>query len=410
MSRTPVRWPLSRLRGYRRSRRDGAAPPRRRRDRSRSASRSRSRATSPTPASPPSRATSCGQKTVNAKGGILGRQVQLDHPGRREQPDPGGDELPEPHHEGPRRPRVRAVLDAAHRAVRGGREPLRLRVHRAGRRRSGRVRPEAAQRLLHAARADRQERRRVREVDPARCRSRSGRRPRRTRRSTIRSRRRSPTACGRSSRRPGSRRSTRRSTRPRPRHDADRREDRGREARHDRRRHAGRRRLLARSRRSCRRSTARSSCSWRTARTAPVSSRARSGRTTRTGSSARATGTPLRQTYGNPVFIKSFLKMYGGKAGDIDPGSAEAYAVGQVAQRVISKVGLNNAKIIAALHTGKWPTVEGDAALGLDRPADRAVPARRVDPRPALPRAAEERRREVAGLSEAGLGTVGRGG
>ena len=68
---------------------------------------------------------------------------------------------------------------------------------------------------------------------------------------------------------------------------------------------------------------------------------------------------PAAQTYGNPVFIKSFLKMYGGKAGDIDPGSAEAYAVGQVAQRVIAKVGLNNAKIIAALHTGAWPTVEG---------------------------------------------------
>ncbi len=68
---------------------------------------------------------------------------------------------------------------------------------------------------------------------------------------------------------------------------------------------------------------------------------------------------PAAQTYGNPAFIKSFLKLYGGKAGDIDPGSAEAYAVGQVAQRVISKVGLNNAKIIAALHTGRWPTVEG---------------------------------------------------
>jgi len=68
---------------------------------------------------------------------------------------------------------------------------------------------------------------------------------------------------------------------------------------------------------------------------------------------------PAAQTYGNPAFIKAFLKLYGGKAGDIDPGSAEAYAVGQVAQRVISKVGLNNAKIIAALHTGRWPTVEG---------------------------------------------------
>ncbi|MGH2935260.1 MAG: amino acid ABC transporter substrate-binding protein [Gaiellaceae bacterium] len=68
---------------------------------------------------------------------------------------------------------------------------------------------------------------------------------------------------------------------------------------------------------------------------------------------------PEAQTYQNPYFVKQFLKTYGGKAGGIDPGSAEAFAVGQVAQRVIKKVGLNNAKIIAALHQGKWPTVEG---------------------------------------------------
>jgi branched-chain amino acid transport system substrate-binding protein len=68
---------------------------------------------------------------------------------------------------------------------------------------------------------------------------------------------------------------------------------------------------------------------------------------------------PQAQTYQNPYFVKQFLKTYGGTAGDIDPGSAEAYATGQVAQRVIEKVGLNNAKIIAALHQGRWPTVEG---------------------------------------------------
>jgi branched-chain amino acid transport system substrate-binding protein len=68
---------------------------------------------------------------------------------------------------------------------------------------------------------------------------------------------------------------------------------------------------------------------------------------------------PKAHTYGNPYFVQQFVKTYGGTADDIDPGSAEAYAVGQVAQRVIDKVGLNNAKIIAALHQGEWPTVEG---------------------------------------------------
>ena len=69
---------------------------------------------------------------------------------------------------------------------------------------------------------------------------------------------------------------------------------------------------------------------------------------------------PKAKTYGNPFFVKQFLKTYGGTADAIDPGSAEAYAVGQVAERVIRKVGLNNARIIAALHKGTWPTVEGN--------------------------------------------------
>jgi branched-chain amino acid transport system substrate-binding protein len=68
---------------------------------------------------------------------------------------------------------------------------------------------------------------------------------------------------------------------------------------------------------------------------------------------------PQAKTYQNAYFIKQFLKTYGGKASDMDPGSAEAFAVGQVAYRVIKKVGLNNARIIAALHQGTWPTVEG---------------------------------------------------
>lgn len=69
---------------------------------------------------------------------------------------------------------------------------------------------------------------------------------------------------------------------------------------------------------------------------------------------------PKAKTYQNPYFVQQFLKAYGGNADGIDPGSAEAFAVGQVAQRVIQKVGLNNAKIIAALHKGSWPTVEGN--------------------------------------------------
>ncbi len=66
------------------------------------------------------------------------------------------------------------------------------------------------------------------------------------------------------------------------------------------------------------------------------------------------------KTTGNKAFVKAFLKMYGGKASSIDPGSAEAYAVGQVLEAVARRThSIDNKKIIAALHKGSWPTVEG---------------------------------------------------
>lgn len=69
---------------------------------------------------------------------------------------------------------------------------------------------------------------------------------------------------------------------------------------------------------------------------------------------------PQAKTPGNSAFVKAFIKAYGGNAGDIDPGSAEAYATGQVFQRVVKQIGaVDNKKIIAALHKGTWPTVEG---------------------------------------------------
>ena len=44
----------------------------------------------------------------------------------------------------------------------------------------------------------------------------------------------------------------------------------------------------------------------------------------------------------------------------IDPTSAEAYAAGQVLQLAVAKTkSLDNSKIIDALHSGSWPTVEG---------------------------------------------------
>jgi branched-chain amino acid transport system substrate-binding protein len=69
---------------------------------------------------------------------------------------------------------------------------------------------------------------------------------------------------------------------------------------------------------------------------------------------------PQAKTPGNPAFVKGYIKAYGGTADAIDPGSAEAFAVGQVVEAVAKKIGsIDNTKVIAALHKGTWPTVEG---------------------------------------------------
>jgi len=62
---------------------------------------------------------------------------------------------------------------------------------------------------------------------------------------------------------------------------------------------------------------------------------------------------------GNSAFVAAYHQNYG--AGQIDSTSAEAYACGQILEAVVKKTGsLDNQKIIAALHQGSWPSVEGN--------------------------------------------------
>ena len=83
---------------------------------------------------------------------------------RREQPEPGRDQLREPHHEGQGRSRDGPVLHALERARGRGCQPLPLRVRRARRRRARHVREAPAERVLRAAGARARVRRSVREV------------------------------------------------------------------------------------------------------------------------------------------------------------------------------------------------------------------------------------------------------
>jgi branched-chain amino acid transport system substrate-binding protein len=67
------------------------------------------------------------------------------------------------------------------------------------------------------------------------------------------------------------------------------------------------------------------------------------------------------KTAGNAAFVKAYVAKYGGTPAEIDSAAAEAYAAGQVLQLVTQRSGkVDNATIIKALHQGTWPTVEGN--------------------------------------------------
>lgn len=64
---------------------------------------------------------------------------------------------------------------------------------------------------------------------------------------------------------------------------------------------------------------------------------------------------------GSALFVGAYLAKYGGTAADIDNTSVEAYSAGLLLELVAAKTGkIDNATIIDALHTGVWPTPVGD--------------------------------------------------
>ena len=74
---------------------------------------------------------------------------------------------------------------------------------------------------------------------------------------------------------------------------------------------------------------------------------------------------PGSTAHGSADFTAAYIKTYGGTADTIDNSSAEAYATGQVLEEEAAKTGkVDNATIIATLHQGKWPTILGDLSWG----------------------------------------------
>jgi branched-chain amino acid transport system substrate-binding protein len=70
---------------------------------------------------------------------------------------------------------------------------------------------------------------------------------------------------------------------------------------------------------------------------------------------------PNSTANGSPAFVAAYTKKYGGDAFGIDSTSVEAYSVGQLLQAVAQKTGsIDNQTIITTLHSGSWPTLEGN--------------------------------------------------
>lgn len=66
------------------------------------------------------------------------------------------------------------------------------------------------------------------------------------------------------------------------------------------------------------------------------------------------------KAYGNDKFVSEFIAKYSGTAADISGDSAEAYSVGQVVDQAANKAGsIDNAKLISALHSGTYQTIQG---------------------------------------------------
>jgi len=64
---------------------------------------------------------------------------------------------------------------------------------------------------------------------------------------------------------------------------------------------------------------------------------------------------------GSAEFTAAYIKAYGGTAQSVDDSSAEAYAVGQLVSAVAAKTGkIDNATIISTLHSNTWPTLLGN--------------------------------------------------
>ncbi len=87
------------------------------------------------------------------------------------------------------------------------------------------------------------------------------------------------------------------------------------------------------------------------------------GRANTEGIMSSADWFPGSTAAGSAAFTAAYIKKFGGTAQQVDDSSAEAFACGQLLEAVAKKTGkIDNATIISALHSGSWPTLLGNLA------------------------------------------------
>jgi branched-chain amino acid transport system substrate-binding protein len=91
------------------------------------------------------------------------------------------------------------------------------------------------------------------------------------------------------------------------------------------------------------------------------------GRANTSGIFSAADWFPGSTAAGSADFTTAYIKKYGGTAQSVDDSSAEAYATGQLVEAVAAKTHkIDNATIISSLHSGSWPTLLGNLSWSAD--------------------------------------------
>jgi branched-chain amino acid transport system substrate-binding protein len=93
----------------------------------------------------------------------------------------------------------------------------------------------------------------------------------------------------------------------------------------------------------------------------PVEFPSKVGASNTTGVMSAGDWFPGSTAPGSAEFTAAYIKANGGTAQTIDNSSAEAYACGQLLEAIAAKTGkIDNATVISTLHAGTWPTLLGD--------------------------------------------------